>query len=268
MNNEKALQDLKNCFNESPHPSFKVTNYFQIYSDLFAHLRDIKCTFIETGVLNGGSLFMWRKWLGEKARIIGVDLNPAAKKWENFGFEIYTGDQGDPLFWQDTFKKIGNFDVLLDDGGHQSFQQIVTLSEAIKAAKNKCIIAIEDTCTSFFKEFSGHRAHSFLEYAKDSTDSLLARTSNFFPGEFPTINNTKIEEQFSSIYSVQFYSGIVAYTIDPVVKHRPQLVWNHLPKESAENDFRYNGTSSARVDWPDLFTDQSIVVMGGSAYTK
>jgi hypothetical protein len=261
MNNENALQDLKNCFINSPQPSFKVTNYFQIYSEIFAHLRDVDCTFIETGVLNGGSLFMWRKWLGEKARIIGVDLNPSAKKWEEYGFEIYIGDQGDSLFWQNFFREIGPFDVLLDDGGHQSFQQIVTLTEAIKAAKNKCIIAIEDTCTSFFKEFSGHGEHSFLEYTKDSTDALLAKTSEFWPGQFPPIVNSQIEKQFSSVYSIQFYSGLVAYTIDPVVKERPKLIWNHLPKsESAASDFRNNGTSQAIVDWPDLFKEQKIVV--------
>lgn len=265
MNNEKALQDLIQCFNDSPHPSFKVTNYFQIYSDLFAHLRGVDCTFIETGILNGGSLFMWRKWLGEKARIIGVDLNPAAKKWEEFGFEIYIGDQGDPVFWRNSFREIGRFDALLDDGGHQSFQQIVTLAEAVKAAKSKCIIAIEDTCTSFFKEFSGHRKHSFLEYAKDSTDTLLAKTSEFFSGQFPQIGNPKIEQQFSSVYSIQFYSGLVAYSIDPAVQERPKLLWNHLPKNESASDFRYKGASSAMVEWPDLFTEQKVIVKGGGA---
>jgi len=265
MNNENALQDLIKSFQESPYPSFKVTNYFQIYSDLFSHLRGSDCTFIETGVLNGGSLFMWRNWLGEKARIIGVDLNLVAKKWEEYGFEIYIGDQGDPLFWQNSFREIGSFDVLLDDGGHQSFQQIVTLSEAVKAAKNKCIIAVEDTYTSFFKMFSGHREHSFLEYAKDSTDTLLAKTSEFFPGQFPQIGNPRIEEQFSSVYSIQFYSGLVAYSIDPVAQERPKLLWNHVPKESVEADFRYNGVPSARVDWPNLFADQQFIVKGGGA---
>ena len=155
--------------------------------------------------------------------------------------------------------------MLLDDGGHQSFQQIVTLAEAVKAAKNKCIIAIEDTCTSFFKEFSGHREYSFLEYAKDSTDTLLAKTSEFFPGQFLQIGNPKIEEQFSSVYSIQFYSGLVAYSIDPVVQERPKLLWNHLPKSEAASDFRYEGTSSAMVEWPDLFTEQKVIIKGGGA---
>jgi hypothetical protein len=265
MTIDDHLSDLLRCYEDSPHPSFKVSSYFQVYADLFSHLRGRECTFIETGILNGGSLFMWKKWLGEKARIIGIDLNPNAKKWENFGFEIYIGDQGDPLFWQSIFGQIGSFDALVDDGGHQSFQQIVTLTEALKFAKKKCSIVIEDTCTSFLKEFSAHKEHSFLEYAKDSTDTLLASSSSFFANQFPTIHNEKIVSQFSSVYSIQFFAGIVAYKIDPVAQLQPKLIWNHTPKNKGEQDFRFSGVSSAVVDWPDLFSVASTVVEGGIA---
>ena len=264
MNTDNSLNDLLKCFHESPQASSKVTNYFQIYVDLFSHLRGKDCTFIETGVLNGGSLFMWRNWLGDKARIIGVDLNPVAKQWEQFGFEIFIGDQGDPAFWETFYLSVGSFDVLLDDGGHQSFQQIVTLSEAIKAAKNKCTIVIEDTCASFFKEFGAHHEHSFLEYAKDSTDTLLANTNQFYPGQYPQINNPKIVEQFSSVYSVQFFSGMVAYHIDPIARERPKLIWNQSPQASTiASDFRYEGVSSATVNWPDPFNETTITIQGG-----
>lgn len=263
MNDADSVQELVNSFLESPEPSFKVSNYFKIYNELFSHLRGKKCTFIETGVLNGGSLFMWKRWLGEDARIIGIDLNPEAKKWEDFGFEIFIGDQGDPSFWRDTFSKIGPFDALLDDGGHQSFQQIVTLVEAVKAATTKCTIAIEDTCTSFLKEFSRHFDHSFLEYAKDSTDILLAKHQHFYEGQFPRPGNPKIINQFSSIESINFFPGIVAYKIDPTNNDTHDLCWNRPLQESGATDFRYHGTNSAKIDWPNLFTEQEVVLNGG-----
>jgi hypothetical protein len=259
---ENALQELMNSYNNSPQPSFKVTNYFEVYATLFSHLRGTPCTFIETGILNGGSLFMWRSWLGKQARIIGVDLNPGAEKWKEHGFEIHVGDQGDPQFWRDTFKKIGQFDVLLDDGGHQSFQQIVTLSEALKAAKERSTILIEDTCSSIMKEFSRHRDHSFLQYAKDSTDNLVANTTHFFPGQFPAIDNPEIVDLFGSVHSIEFFSGMVVYKIDRSATKRPELVWNRQPAASA-SDFRYNGTVSAVVDWPNPFTRETVVVHGG-----
>ncbi len=262
----QSLEDLLSSYRNSPEPSFKVSNYFPIYVDLFDHLRGTECTFIETGILDGGSLFMWRNWLGHKARIIGIDLNPAATKWRNHGFEIFIGDQGDPVFWQNTLRDIGQFDALLDDGGHQSFQQIVTAYEGIRAAKNKCVIAVEDTCTNFMKEFSMHGDHTFLEFSKDSTDVLLAKQSDFFPNQFPPIANAQCVDHFQHVYSIQFFSGIVAFAIDPDSAARPELVRNR-PANSA-TDFRYEGTNSATVVWPNPFVQETVTVYGGKRENK
>lgn len=262
MSEKTDLEDLLVCYRNSPHPSFKVTNYFEIYADLFKHLRGSDCTFIEIGVLNGGSLFMWRDWLGKKARIIGIDLNPAAKKWESEGFEIFIGDQGDPKFWSDAFNQIGEFDALIDDGGHQSFQQIVTLIAALSAARRKCVIAVEDTCTSFFKEFSAHHQHSFTEYCKDATDMLLAKTSHFFENQFPKIINQGTVQNFSCVRSIEFFPGIIAFKVDPESMKVPKLCWNKKPAENAL-DFRYEGVESAEIVWPDLLTKKVITLRGG-----
>jgi hypothetical protein len=259
---ESKLESLINAYNNSPYPSFKVTNYFPIYVDLFSQLVNTECTFIETGILNGGSLFMWRKWLGEKARIIGVDLNPSAKKWEQHGFEIYIGDQGDPKFWLDILPKIGSFDVLLDDGGHQSFQQIVTLVEAIKFGKNSSLIVIEDTVSSHLDEFSKfHRNNSFLEYAKRSTDILSSRNSELWPGQYPVKRNKQIIDLYENIYSIQFYTGIVAFKINSSLNIKPELVSNQK-KSQGESDYRYAGKNSATVLWPDPFEVNTVVVNG------
>ena len=47
------------------------------------------------------------KFFGPKARIIGIDLNPNAKKWTKYGFEIFIGDQSDINFWKMFKKKLG-----------------------------------------------------------------------------------------------------------------------------------------------------------------
>ena len=56
--------------------------------NIFSKYRNKEITFIEIGVLNGGSLFMWRDYFGPHARIIGIDLNPEIKVGKD-GFEIY-----------------------------------------------------------------------------------------------------------------------------------------------------------------------------------
>ena len=72
-------------------------------------------TFVEIGVLNGGPLFMWRGFFWPKARIIGVELNPGAKRWESEGFEIFCGSQSDEVFWSDFVEQVGRVDIVLDD---------------------------------------------------------------------------------------------------------------------------------------------------------
>ena len=104
----KKLIDLKNCkkyiyhvnfklfmtgnlinhFYNSKYYSLKYKNYFPIYETLFSRFIDKEIVFVEIGVLSGGSLFMWRRFFGNKARIIGIDLNNEAKKFEKYGFEI------------------------------------------------------------------------------------------------------------------------------------------------------------------------------------
>ena len=67
-------------FMDSPYFSIKHTNYFDVYDKLLTKFIGETITFVEIGILDGGSLFMWRDFLGKNARIIGVDLNPEAAK--------------------------------------------------------------------------------------------------------------------------------------------------------------------------------------------
>ena len=48
------------AFKKSPYSTIKHTTYFQAYDDLFSSYRGKEITFVEVGVLGGGSLFMWR----------------------------------------------------------------------------------------------------------------------------------------------------------------------------------------------------------------
>lgn len=98
----------------SPYKSIKHSTYFRSYEHFFEKYRGKEFTFIEIGVLGGGSLFMWRDYFGPKARIIGVDLNPTAKKWEKDGFEIFIGSQSDELFWKKVVSEVGGIDVILN----------------------------------------------------------------------------------------------------------------------------------------------------------
>ena len=141
------------AFLDSPHPSSKHSTYFPAYDDIFTKYIGKEITFVEVGVFGGGSLFMWRNFFGKKARIIGIELNPEAKKWEKDGFEIFIGDQSDPDFWRDFYKQVGEIDILLDDGGHTYVQQIVTAEYALDNIKDGGVLVVEDTHTSYMDKF-------------------------------------------------------------------------------------------------------------------
>ena len=112
-------------FKKSKFFSSKHKNYFQIYDTLFSKYRNKKITFVEIGIFSGGSLFMWRNFFGKKAKIIGIELNPEAKKFEKYNFKIEIGSQSSEEFWKKFFSKYGKVDIVLDDGGHTNYQQII-----------------------------------------------------------------------------------------------------------------------------------------------
>ena len=199
--NLKLFQIYKNLKRES----LKCDTYFQVYEEMFNKYVGKKITFVEVGVLQGGSLFMWREYFGKNARIIGIDLHPNAKELEKHGFEIYIGSQSDKNFWRNFYTKVGKIDILLDDGGHVNDQQIVTLSESVNNINDDGIIMTEDVHTSYFKKFGNPSKYSYINYSKYLIDVVNSR----FPETEIKKNNFR-----NKIYSISFYESIVAIKIN------------------------------------------------------
>ena len=95
---------LIDLFYNSKNRSIKWKNYFSINKKLFEKYQGKKITFVEIGVLDGGSLEIWKKYFGKDSRIIGIDNNPECKKFENEEYEIIIGSQSDPLCWTKFMK--------------------------------------------------------------------------------------------------------------------------------------------------------------------
>jgi hypothetical protein len=190
---------------KSPYLSIKHTSYFHVYERLLKPLVGRHITFVEVGVYNGGSLFMWREFLGPNARIIGIDLNPLAKRWESEGFEIFIGNQADPAFWKDFAARVGEVDVLLDDGGHSNLQQIQTVVSMAPFIKDGGLLLVEDTHASYMMQFGNPGRHSFMRFAFDVVDSIN--------GRFPTIKSSH-NSLAQHVSSVSFFESIVAFHIN------------------------------------------------------
>lgn len=203
-----AKSEMVGSYLASPHTSIKHSSYFQVYEDLFSRYRNEPVVFVEIGVLDGGSLFMWRGFLGQSARIIGVDLNPDAKRWEAEGFEIYIGSQEDPVFWQGFFADVGMVDVVVDDGGHTNSQQIVTAQAVLPHIRDGGMLVVEDVHASYQRKFGNPSRFSFISYCKKVVDHINSRSS-VLP-KMRRIPNIARD----CVYSCAFYESIVCFHID------------------------------------------------------
>jgi hypothetical protein len=214
------------AYRNSPFSSRKHSSYFAVYDALFSPYRGKPITFVEIGVLGGGSLFMWREFFGPQARIIGIDLNPNARKWEKDGFEIFIGSQSSMDFWQDFRRTVGPVDILLDDGGHTFAQQITTVEAMVDTLRDHGLLVVEDTHTSYMDGF-GSRRYSFMEYTKGLIDRINQRSS--------LLDTTRSENR---IWSVQCFESIVALHINRAESSRPSVeTFNDKPHDGAA-DFR------------------------------
>lgn len=228
--NNKSIEE---CFYNSPFKSIKHKSYFPTYENLFNKFIDKEIVFVEVGVLNGGSLFMWRDYFGKKAKIIGIDNNPNAKQWEKYGFEIFIGDQSDSNFWKLVQSKIGKFDILLDDGGHLDYQQSATFFENINNMNNNGLIVIEDTHASYMQEFGNPNKYSFMNLVFHLIDKLNYRSSTLNKN----LNYLKIP-----ISDIHIFESIVCFKINkknsaishPVENHGKDLKVKDLRFENKE----------------------------------
>lgn len=164
-------------------------------------------TILEIGVAGGGSLHFYREILGPKARIIGVDLNPACKELELFGFEIMIGNQGDEKFLESVRKRVGSADLVIDDGGHTNWQQIQTVKHLIDIVNDGGFYFVEDTQASYHTRFGNPSKYSTIEWLKRQVDVIASRNL------MTSIPNEKTS--FSDcVYSIEFMDALVVLLVN------------------------------------------------------
>lgn len=228
-------KSVRAAYDASPYASFKHSTYFNVYDQLIGRFVGRPVVFVEVGVFNGGSLFMWREFLGPDARIIGIDQNPDAARWRDEGFEIFIGDQADPDFWKDVFAQVGPVDVVLDDGGHTYAQQIVTVEQALDVVRDGGLVIVEDTHTSYMAEFGGPSRHSFVEYATAMVDRINARF-----GGLKGRRETRV-------HAITFYESIVAFHVDRHLASAPSVPTMNAGHVVGAKDYRY--ADSPMLSW-------------------
>ena len=184
----------------------KAPSYFPVYERHFKKFVNQSVNFWEIGVFRGGSLQMWKRYLGPFAKIIGIDINPLCSRFRDDQIEICIGDQSDSSFLQSVIDKYGPPDIVLDDGSHM-MEHVVASFEFLydKLSKNG-VYAVEDICTSYWDSYGGglKREGTFIERSKDLVDYLNASSI--------TEESEALPSYFSDqTLSINFYKGMVVF---------------------------------------------------------
>ena len=231
------MNEILKKFKSSPRFSIKWSNYFDIYRDLLSKFKKKKITLVEVGVGDGGSLYMWKSFLHKNSTIIGIDLNPEAKKLEKDGFKIIIGDQSKAIFWKNFYKKNGKIDVLIDDGGHTNMQQITTFVESLDFINDGGIIIIEDTHTSFMKKkgFNNPSKYSLVNFSSSIIENLHRRNPNI---------KKKMNIFSKKIYSIEYFDSIISFKVDKDKCKKTKNLENNSRLRNYFSDYRFKKDTS------------------------
>lgn len=147
-------------------------DYARFYERYFAHYLDRPITIMELGCGPdwniGASINMLRDYF-PKARIIGVDIKPSAKKLKRRRVSIEVGNLAEPEFVK-SLRDRYEPDILIDDASHIWSHQILALATLYESLKPGGLYVLEDVNTSF-----GFHRDDYSEGQEDSGYDFLTR---------------------------------------------------------------------------------------------
>jgi hypothetical protein len=151
----------------------KSRHYFDVYHRHFARFTGAEVHIVEIGIYSGGSLGMWRHYFGEKSRIYGVDIVEDCKAYETENIRVFIGDQADRGFWRRFRELVPRVDIVIDDGGHQPEQQIVSLEELLPHLSPGGVYVCEDVFGSMnrFSSYVGGLVHMLNAFDQEGAAS-------------------------------------------------------------------------------------------------
>ncbi len=187
----------------------KWHHYLDIYDSHFRRFKNKNPIILEVGVFKGGSLEMWNYYFNNQCTIYGIDIDnnclEIPNKLNSNNINISIGDQSDRNFWKQYLKDKPKFDIVIEDGGHEMQQQIITYEELINHVSDDGIYLCEDLHTSYWENFNGKLKgnNTFIEYSKNFVDML-----NFYHIK-DKMDKKKFENFRKTINSVHYYDSVI-----------------------------------------------------------
>jgi SAM-dependent methyltransferase len=182
----------------------KWKHYFPAYEAHFSRYVNRPMVFLEIGCGRGGSAQMWKRYLGPHAQIVGIDINPECRKFEEDQIAIRIGRQSDCAFLQSVLDEFGAPDIVLDDGSHRMTDVVETFRYLYPRTAADGVYMVEDLHTAYWDEYGGGlgREGTFIERCKGLIDELNADWSR---EKLASTDFTR------STLSMHFYDSLVAF---------------------------------------------------------
>jgi len=136
---------------------WKWRHYFPVYEKHFARFVGKEVYVVEIGVFSGGSLRMWKDFFGDRVHLYGIDIRPEVVAYADDNTQLFIGDQSDPTFWEDFLRAVPEIDIIIDDGGHNAYQQIPTLEALLPHLRPGGVYLCEDVAPEH------HPFHSYID---------------------------------------------------------------------------------------------------------
>ena len=138
---------------------------------------------------------MWRKYFGVGCHVHGVDIEPACRAYANAETTIHIGNQADRNFWRTFRGAVPQVDIVIDDGGHEPEQQMVSLEELLPHLRPGGVYICEDV------HGVGNRFAAFAQALADQLNAVRLQS--------PTDYSSECTPLQASVTSVHLYPFMV-----------------------------------------------------------
>jgi SAM-dependent methyltransferase len=185
-------------------PAHKWTHFFPIYERHFARFKNTSCTIVEIGCGAGGSLQLWKRYFGPHADVVGVDIEPSCKAFEEDQVRVFIGDQSDRAFLETLLADVRDPDIVIDDGSHIMAHVNATFDVLYPRVSKNGVYLVEDLHTAYWEEYGGGhlKPDTFIERSKSLIDSLNAYHSR---------GAVVVDEFARTTMSMHVYDSVVVF---------------------------------------------------------
>lgn len=239
--------------------------YLNEYESVFEEWRNKPVRLLEIGTQNGGSLEIFSKYFANAQSLTGCDIEPkcAELRYVDPRISVIIGDVNSDECEEQIANVCPCFDIIVDDGSHNSSDIIRSFSRYFKRLGDNGIYVVEDMHASYWAKWGGglHVPYSAMAFFKRLADVIshehwrLDKSRAQHLKEFAERFCVRFDEgTLSSVHSITFANSLCFIRKCPPAANKvgPRVVaGKHEPVLSGVRDKGGTSISNIVAENPD-----------------